>query len=159
MRKIILPLIICTLIDRLIKILCLSTLNVGDSIVVIKNFFAITLVTNTGAAFSILSSSTLFLIVLSIIVIGIIYFFFIKNQSLSNVMQVIYGILLGGIIGNLIDRVIYGYVIDYLNFNIFSYSFPVFNFADICIVISIFIIIISILKGDKNAVQSSKWWN
>ena len=59
MRKIILPLIICTLIDRLIKILCLSTLNVGDSIVVIKNFLAITLVTNTGAAFSILSSSTL----------------------------------------------------------------------------------------------------
>lgn len=71
-------------------------------------------------------------------------------------MQIIYGILLGGIIGNLIDRIIYGYVIDYLNFNIFGYNFPVFNFADICIVISIFIIIIEILKGDKNAVQGSK---
>ena len=154
MRKIILPLIICTLIDRLIKILCLSTLNVGDSIVVIKNFLAITLVTNTGAAFSLFSSNTLFLIILSFIVIGIIYFFFIKDQKLSNFMQITYGILLGGIIGNLIDRIIYGYVIDYLNFSFIN--FPVFNFADICIVISIIILIINILKGDKHAVQSSK---
>ncbi len=156
MKKIILPIIICVVIDRIIKILCLNNLNIGESIPVIQNFFAITLVTNTGAAFSILSSSTLFLIILSIIIIGIIYFFFIKSQNLSNFMQIIYGILLGGIIGNLIDRIIYGYVIDYLNFNIFGYNFPVFNFADICIVISIFIIIIEILKGDKNAVQGSK---
>ncbi len=156
MKRIILPIIVCVLIDRIIKIICINHLDIGESIRVINNIFSITLVTNTGAAFSILSSSTLFLTILSIIVIGIIYFFFIKGQNLSNVMQIIYGILLGGIIGNLIDRIIYGWVIDYLNFNIFGYSFPVFNFADMCIVISIIIIIIEILKGDKNAVQSSK---
>ena len=157
MKKIILPMIICVLIDRIIKILCLSNLDIGDGIDIIDNVFSITLVTNTGAAFSILSSSTVFLIILSLIVIGIIYFFFIKDQNLSNFMQIIYGILLGGIIGNLLDRLIYGYVIDYLNFSIIN--FPVFNFADICIVTSIAIIIINLLKGDKNAVQSSKWFN
>lgn len=156
MRKIILPIIICVIIDRIIKILCLNNLNIGESISIIPDFFAITLVTNTGAAFSILSSSTIFLIILSILVIGIIYFFFIKGQDLSNFMQIIYGVLLGGIIGNLTDRIIYGYVIDYLNFNILGYHFPVFNFADICIVLTIVIIIIEIIKGDKHAVQSSK---
>ncbi len=154
MKKIILPMIICIIIDRIIKLVCLSNLDIGDGISIIDNIFSITLVTNTGAAFSLFSSNTLFLIILSFIVIGIIYFFFIKDQKLSNFMQITYGILLGGIIGNLIDRIIYGYVIDYLNFSFIN--FPVFNFADICIVISIIILIINILKGDKHAVQSSK---
>lgn len=154
MKKIILPMIICIIIDRIIKMVCLSNLDIGDGISIIDNIFSITLVTNTGAAFSLFSSNILFLIILSFIVIGIIYFFFIKDQKLSNFMQITYGILLGGIIGNLIDRIIYGYVIDYLNFSFIN--FPVFNFADICIVISIIILIINILKGDKHAVQSSK---
>ena len=154
MKKIILPMIICIIIDRIIKLVCLSNLDIGDGISIIDNISSITLVTNTGAAFSLFSSNTLFLIILSFIVIGIIYFFFIKDQKLSNFMQITYGILLGGIIGNLIDRIIYGYVIDYLNFSFIN--FPVFNFADICIVISIIILIINILKGDKHAVQSSK---
>lgn len=156
MKKIILPIIICFLIDRIIKIICLNNLNIGESFTIIQDFFAITLVTNTGAAFSILSSRTMFLIILSFIIIGIIYFFFIRNQNLNNFMQIIYGVLLGGIIGNLIDRLVYGYVIDYLDFNIFGYNFPVFNFADICIVISIGLIIVEMFKGEKHAVSSSK---
>lgn len=150
MKKIILPMILCILVDRIIKILCISNLNFGDSITIINNFFSITFVTNTGAAFSMLSSNTLFLTVISIFMIGIIYYYFIRNQNLNNFMKIIYGILLGGILGNLIDRIMYGYVIDYLNFNLFN--FPVFNFADMCIVISIFIIIINTLKGEKNGV-------
>ena len=56
--------------------------------------------------------------------------------------------LIGGIIGNLIDRIIYGYVIDYLDFNIFGYNYPVFNLADSMIVISIILLILFINKGD-----------
>lgn len=56
--------------------------------------------------------------------------------------------LLGGILGNLLDRIIYGYVIDYISLNIMGYSFPIFNFADICIVIAILLMIIKTIKGD-----------
>ena len=63
-----------------------------------------------------------------------------------------YSILLGGIIGNLLDRIKYGKVIDYLDFKIFNYDFPVFNFADMCIVISIILLVIYSFKdGIKNA--------
>ena len=59
-------------------------------------------------------------------------------------------ILLGGIIGNLIDRLIFGYVRDFLDFRIFNYNFPIFNISDICICLGIFLIIIKTIKEDKN---------
>ena len=109
---------------------------------------------NTGAAFSILSSNTLLLILISVLALNLIYFFLIRGKQLNNFEEIIYGILIGGIIGNLIDRVVHGSVIDYLDFNLFGYNFPVFNFADICIVISIILIIISICKGEKDGVSN-----
>ena len=59
-----------------------------------------------------------------------------------------HSLLLGGILGNLLDRIVNGYVIDYISLNIFGYHFPIFNFADICIVISVILIFSSALKGD-----------
>ena len=70
-----------------------------------------------------------------------------------------YGLLLGGIYGNLIDRILYGYVIDYLDFTIFGYNFAVFNLADILIVGTIFLLLInSFKKGGNNGKNSCKWW-
>lgn len=60
-------------------------------------------------------------------------------------------ILLGGIIGNFIDRIFLGYVRDFLDFRIFNYNFPIFNISDICICIGIFLMIIEVVKEDKNA--------
>ena len=148
--------ILCVLLDRIYKLLCISNLNFGESITIIKDFFNISLLSNTGAAFNILSSNTLFLIIITLISCYIIYKYFIKDNNLNDFTKIIYGILFGGIIGNLIDRVYYGYVIDYLDFNIFGINMPIFNFADICIVISVLIISVQTLKGDKNAVQSRK---
>ncbi len=156
MKKIIIPMILCVLLDRIYKLLCISNLNFGESITIIKDFFNISLLSNTGAAFNILSSNTLFLIIITLISCYIIYKYFIKDNNLNDFTKIIYGILFGGIIGNLIDRVYYGYVIDYLDFNIFGINMPIFNFADICIVISVLIISVQTLKGDKNAVQSRK---
>ena len=143
-------LFVCLFIDQLIKNILINVMEVGTSISVIKNFFNITLVRNSGAAFSILSSSTLLLILISICAL-IFIIRYISKENLSNFEFIIYGLLCGGICGNLFDRIFYGSVIDYLDFNIFGYNFPIFNFADILIVISMFLIIIS-MKDDKNEV-------
>lgn len=87
---------------------------------------------------------------MSLLALYIIYTYFIKNKILNQLELWSYGFLLGGIFGTLIDRVLRGYVTDFLDFTIFNYQFPVFNIADICIVFGVFLTIISIWKGEKN---------
>lgn len=142
---------IIVFIDQLVKIIIKTNMRVNTSIKIIDKFFYLTYVHNVGAAWSILSGYRYLLIILSISVLIFIYLIFIKNKELTNKENITYGILIGGIIGNLIDRIIYGYVIDYLDFYIFNYNYPIFNIADICIVISIFTLIILTIKGDKYA--------
>jgi signal peptidase II len=71
-----------------------------------------------------------------------------SNDDVDKKKTLIYSLLLGGIVGNLIDRIIHGYVIDYISFTIINYKFPVFNFADICIVIAVIIALIFTVKED-----------
>ena len=80
----------------------------------------------------------------------------IKGKELKKIDIVSYSMLLGGIIGNLIDRVVHGYVIDYLDFKIFNYNFPIFNIADTLIVISIIIIGISLIVGEYREQNRNK---
>lgn len=154
MKKLFGTTLITLVLDQLIKIGFLFFMSYGESITVINGFFNITLIGNTGAAFSILSSNTVLLILISIVVLNVLYFFFIKEKKLDNFEQISYGLLIGGIMGNLIDRVLHMQVIDYLDFTFFGYNFPVFNLADIAIVVSMILIAIQIIKGDKNEVSS-----
>lgn len=142
------------LLDQIIKNALIFFMSFGKSITVIKGFFNITLIGNTGAAFSILSSNTILLIVISVVVLNVIYFGFIKGKELTDFEQLSYGLLIGGIMGNLIDRVVHMQVIDYLDFTFFGYNFPVFNLADIAIVVSMILIVFQIIKGDKHEVSS-----
>lgn len=150
MKKISIIAFIIILVDRLLKILVNSTLKVFIKYKVIDNFFYLYNCHNKGAAFSILNGNVLFLILITFIALFFIITFLKKQKEYSVVDIISYGLLLGGIFGNLIDRVIYGYVIDYLSFIIFNYSFPVFNFADIAIVIGAFLLIIKEFRGDKS---------
>lgn len=136
------------LIDQIIKIILSSKMIVNQSFIVIKDFFSITLVHNNGAAFSLLSGNTFLLIFIGLAaLIGLIIY--IKQLEVIDDFDIFtYSLLFGGIVGNLIDRIIYGYVIDYLSFNFNGYFFPIFNFADICIVISIVIMIFRTLRED-----------
>lgn len=135
-------------VDQIIKIVLSNNLVVNQNVILIKDFFSITLVHNSGAAFSILSGSRYLLIFIAIMaIIGL--FFYIKKLDVINDIDVfIYSLLIGGIIGNLIDRIVYGYVIDYLSINFGKYYFPIFNFADICIVVSILLMLFQTIKGD-----------
>ncbi len=144
---------ICVFFDQLIKDVLLMFMGMGQSIPLIKGFLSITLVSNTGAAFSMFSSGTIGLIIFSVIALNLIYFLLIKGKNLSKFEMTIYGMLIGGIIGNLIDRIAYFYVIDYLDFNLFGYNFPVFNLADILIVVSLLLFILREIKGDIHDVQ------
>ena len=71
-----------------------------------------------------------------------------KLEVIDDIDIFTYSLLMGGIVGNLIDRIVYGYVIDYLSFKFGSYYFPIFNFADICIVVSVIIMLLRMIKED-----------
>lgn len=140
---------IIIILDQLIKYLISNKIELNESIEIINHFFSITYVQNIGAAWNILSGNRWLLIMIGMISLIAIYLYFIKDKKLKKIEVITYSILIGGIIGNLIDRIVYGYVIDYLSFNIFGYHFPVFNLADICIVVSVFLMIMIEIKGSE----------
>lgn len=141
-REIYLKSIIIIIFDQLIKVLIQSQLHIFDEIVMIPHFFSIFYVKNTGAAFSILENNTFLLIMISILFLVFIDSY-IKKEKLANLSKLSFGIMIGGVCGNLIDRLLRGGVIDYLSFEIFTYQFPVFNLADIAIVIGVLLFLIS----------------
>lgn len=138
--------ILCLIVDQFIKWCVTSSLSLAKSIHIIRNIFRITYVQNTGAAWSILSGNIYFLIGVGIL--SIVFLFFLWKHKPTKLNSFIYGILLGGILGNLVDRIRVGYVIDYIDFNFGSYHYPIFNLADIFIVISILCIIFITWKED-----------
>lgn len=148
MKKLSIFTLIFIICDQLIKILITNNLYPYEYIDVIKNFITITHVHNTGAAFSILSNNVPLLIGISLIALLLIYYYILKKIPFTKLNILIYSLLLGGIIGNLIDRIIHGYVIDYISVKIFNYNFPVFNLADIGIVISVFLLFIKTIKEE-----------
>ena len=140
--------IIIFLIDQISKFYITSTMSLTDTIHIIKNLFRITYVQNTGAAWSILSDSTFLLILITFLVLGMIIYVLLKQKTIEKSEQLIYGSLIGGVLGNLIDRIRFGYVVDFLDFNFGSFYFPVFNLADTFIVLAGIILIIKLMKED-----------
>ena len=145
---------ICIILDQIIKLLIENSVNLFEKVDIIDNFFSITNVQNDGGAFSILSGYSLIFIIFPITFIMFIDKYYIK-YNFSRFNKVIYGMLYGGVLANLVDRIVRGYVVDYFDFKIFNYNFPTFNLADSLIVISIFLIAIDIIRGEENA-NSSK---
>ena len=141
-KKLFIFTIIFLLCDQLSKGLINFYFNLNESIEIIPNFFRLTYVHNQGAAFSMFMGARWFFIIIAIIALNIIYIFFIRDKKLKNNEIVIYSLLISGIMGNLIDRILYGYVIDFLDFTIFGYIFAIFNFADSFIVVAIIIFLI-----------------
>ena len=138
------------LIDFLSKNFITHNFILLKSIELIPNFFYITYLQNTGAAWSILKNNTIMLALLSLIIFILISNHIKKLQFIDKWSIISFGLLLGGILGNFIDRVMYGYVIDFLDFKIFGYDYPVFNLADTMIVIGTIMIIIKIIRGEKD---------
>ncbi len=140
---------VLVIIDQIIKYVISKTITFNTSITIIDRVFYLTNVHNDGAAFSILSGNIIFLILMTIISLVVIYLLFIKDRTISKIENIFISMLLGGIVGNFIDRLFHGYVIDYLETIIINYHFPIFNFADICIVLGIIGIMLVSIKDKK----------
>lgn len=144
---------IVLLIDQIVKIIVNNCMTLYDEIKLIPNFFSIYYVKNTGAAFSILENNTPFLVLMTVIFIIIIHRYLKNEKNLTKLSSISFGLILGGMFGNLIDRIIHSGVIDYLSFEFFGYGFPVFNIADIGITVGVTLMLIDMLLEKKRRLQ------
>ncbi|OGX38046.1 MAG: signal peptidase II [Omnitrophica WOR_2 bacterium RIFCSPHIGHO2_02_FULL_52_10] len=132
--------------DRLTKLFFSDLLADGESLPVIHNVLHMTLVHNTGVAFGFFKDQGIVFIVIPIIAIFLlifnIYYYRRNDQALSRIYIIAFSLILGGAIGNLIDRIVYGHVIDFIDFRIW----PVFNIADSAITIGAVIIAIKCFR-------------
>lgn len=139
---------IVLLIDQLVKLIIKNALSLNQEVIVIKNFFSIHYLQNEGAAFSIFQNKALFLILTALICLVILIIYIQKENNLNKISTISLGLLLAGISGNLIDRLIYKKVIDFLSFTIFNYDFAVFNIADIAITTGALLLLINCIKEE-----------
>lgn len=145
---------ILLIVDIISKLIVKNTLALDSSNIIIPNFFSLTYVLNDGAAFSMLSGNVYLLIIVSLIILGgIIYF--LKRDNLNNYKVIYYSLLIGGLLGNLLDRIRYNAVVDFLDFSLFGTHFPIFNLADVFICISVFLIILEGIR-DKSENKSRR---
>lgn len=124
------PVLVLVCLDQLTKSLVRRNLSLGESIPVIGDFFRLVYVQNTGAGFGLLKGMNIFLIIVTLGFVSVLVFYYFKRIKLSEKMLLFStaGVVAGGI-GNLIDRLVFGFVIDFLDF---AY-WPAFNVADICV--------------------------
>ena len=142
---------ILVILDQYVKNLVVLNIEMGKRIPLIKDLFSLTYVRNYGAGFSILQNETRFLTILSIVAILILSYMLIKAKKNDTVSIISYILIISGALGNLIDRIRLGYVVDFLDFIILGYDYPVFNLADSYITVGCFILIIMVILESKNA--------
>src|ERR1700739_3864369 len=135
-----LPLI---LIDHLTKWLIQTHIPYGSAVPVIPGFFSLVYVSNTGAAFSIFQGNNFFFIAFALAALAAVLFWGIRDQfkrkkeeRMSAIAKIAFSLFAAGIIGNLLDRILKGSVVDFLDFYIQRYSWPSFNVADSCICVA-----------------------
>lgn len=140
-------------VDLVSKAWIQSNLTVGQTLVVIQDFFNITHVKNFGAAWSLFDGGAMrpFFLIVSLGVTGALVYYFIKEKH--PLMLGAMALIFAGNLGNFYDRLTLGYVRDMLAFNIFGYRFPVFNVADMCLVIGFGILILYVYLEERGIIH------
>lgn len=153
-RKIIIFSSLVFLVDQISKFILDKVLPLGKSYQVFDKFFYITKVYNEGVSFSMLTGKRLLIIVISFLIM--IFLFLYMRKFKDNKRNIIaFSLLYGGLFGNLVDRIFRGYVIDFFDFYIFNYNYPIFNVADAGVFIGVCILLYSIYLGDDNDSSSA----
>jgi len=137
-------------IDQISKWLIVKNMELGTSIPIIDNVLYITSHRNRGAAWGILENKMWFFYIITVIFVAFIVFYMKKYAKTDRLLGISLGLILGGAIGNFIDRVFRQEVVDFIHVYIFSYNYPVFNIADSALCIGVVLIIIqTVLEGKK----------
>ncbi|MBM4307299.1 MAG: signal peptidase II [Deltaproteobacteria bacterium] len=141
-------------LDQYTKYEVQQRIHLHQSIKVINGFFNLTHLRNTGGAFGILGGqkggiSSLFFLILPLAAVGIILYLIYKLKEHERILSLSLSLILSGAIGNLIDRIRYREVVDFLDFYLFSYHWPAFNIADSAITIGIGLMILELLIHDR----------
>lgn len=131
--------------DRLTKHLVSANMSIRQSIPVIQDIFHITYQTNNGAAFSILSGRVEFLIAATVLIIGALVAYILKMKPKSKLFGIAAALIISGALGNLVDRITRGFVVDFLDARFIN--FPIFNVADICVVVGAALFCIYVFKS------------
>ena len=134
-------------VDFVVKRWSVSELSAIDTIAIWENVFHLTYVENRGAAFGMLQNQRYFFVVLTIIVLALVVWLMLRERDKSRLFQTALSFVLGGAVGNLVDRICYGYVVDLFDFRLIN--FPVFNVADIFVCIGAGLAIIYFLMYDE----------
>lgn len=130
------------IIDQIIKYFVSAYLQPVGSVSVIDNLFSLTYVENKGVAFGMFSDMRWIFVALTAIMLAMIIFYMFKKRPKGKFFYICAALIIGGGVGNLIDRIFYGYVIDYLSLSFFP---PVCNFADYCITAGTIMLVIYLL--------------
>lgn len=149
--------IFSVVLDQATKLWAADVLKNGSSIKIIGNFLRFTYAENRGAAFSILQDQRMFFLIITLImliVLGLIYF---RTKNISNLSKLSIAMITGGAIGNFIDRLRLGYVIDFIDVRFGSiYNFPVFNIADSFVVCGTFLMVTLIIINRFEANENNE---
>ncbi len=141
------------LLDRWTKALIQNRFDLNESIPVIDGFFNITYVRNTGVAFGIFSSvsspaKSVLLSVFTAFAAAVVITYSVRSPARNRLLQVALGLILGGALGNLYDRLAYGYVVDFLEFYAGNYHWPSFNVADSAISTGVILLALEIIRNE-----------
>ncbi|MBU6081363.1 signal peptidase II [Allobacillus halotolerans] len=134
-------------IDQVTKYIVVSRMEIGEQLELIPNFLYFTSHRNSGAAWGMLEGQMWFFYIVTIIVVGVVVYFIQTNRD-QPMLQLGFSFILGGAIGNFIDRILFQEVVDFIDVYIFGYNFPIFNIADSALTIGVILIIILILFED-----------
>ncbi|UNB45409.1 signal peptidase II [Staphylococcus coagulans] len=145
----ILIVVLILIADQVTKFVIRTQMAVGESFNVIPHFLSITSHRNNGAAWGILSGKISFFYIITVIILIALVVFFIKEAKNQMMMQIAISLLFAGALGNFIDRVRTGEVVDFVDTVIFGYDFPIFNIADASLTIGVILLVIILLK-DQN---------
>jgi signal peptidase II len=154
MQWVVLIAVIVAALDQLTKWFVVRLISAEESRVVISNFFDLVQVQNTGAAWGILKDYNFVLSAVSILAVLALYLFRHSFQLHRLGPRVALGLIVGGIVGNLIDRMRVGHVIDFLSFHIGQYHWPAFNVADSAICVGVGLYVILSWRGDHASQQT-----
>jgi signal peptidase II len=139
--------VIMIILDQWTKYLVIENMTIGESIPIIDNIFYLTSHRNPGAAWGILQGQMWFFYIVTLIVVGIIIYYIERYAKTNRLLGISLGLVLGGAIGNLIDRVRFQEVVDFVDVYIFSYDYPIFNIADSSLVVGVILIgIVTLLE-------------